>query len=274
MFGPKFDVTLLEDPGVLDGVPVQDIVDVLDVVMWPIVALVALALVFSKNGDRFIQALQPRRVSGFGFELELSPEKATELRVGLEETFRDYRERARIEFARLTHKHRIEERLGQVAREAIQPVARSKFRCTVYVRDPLFADALYCLVDYYPGGRARGRTFSIRFGIIGRAWREEKSQLEPVVSNERDVLVHGWGMTVREADAAQQNASALMCVVLKDGDGDTVGVVFASADSEGFAKGDETTVEAHQATAQLAAAVAEVAASMRDREPAIRIFHH
>lgn len=274
MWGSSRDVTLVENLDVLCDVPFADVIDFLDVVTWPFVVLTGLLLlVFSTSGQRLLQQLRLQRVAGFGFEIELSPEGATELRVTLEQAFADYRSRAQTEFDRLSHKHKVDERLGRAVREAIEPLGGSGLRCTVYVQDPLFKDGLYCLVDYYPDGRARGRTFSIRFGIIGRAWRKQESQLEEEVSSDRKMLVHEWGMTAQEADVAQRRAADLMCVVLKD-DGEIVGVLFASADPGSFDKGDDTTVESHSETKRLAKAVALVTEEMRDREPAIRIFDH
>ena len=40
------------------------------------------------------------------------------------------------------------------------------WRCTIYVRDPLFEDTLVQLVDYKPRGSGAGRRKSIRFGIV------------------------------------------------------------------------------------------------------------
>jgi hypothetical protein len=84
----------------------------------------------------------------------------------------------------------------------------STFRCTIHVSDILFADDLYQLLNHYPrsGGSGVGRRFSVRYGIIGRAWRLNQHQGEGDARAEsKEDLVRYWGMTQEEAEAISRH---------------------------------------------------------------------
>jgi hypothetical protein len=99
------------------------------------------------------------------------------------------------------------------------------------VQDLLFADALYQLLDYYPyQGSGRGRSFSSRSGIIGKAWRLGKSQYAEVVPVEEGKLILDWGMTRAEADNAGHGRQSFACVVLGSAD-EKLGLVFFDSPS-------------------------------------------
>lgn len=94
------------------------------------------------------------------------------------------------------------------------------YQLTVYLPDFVFSDRLLQFTEYYnregeqvSEGRA-GRTFSIRYGIIGRVWRSGVAEIEgELISKEERELIandpkHGpverfiarrWGLTLEEA---------------------------------------------------------------------------
>jgi hypothetical protein len=103
------------------------------------------------------------------------------------------------------------------------------FRSTIHIPDSLFAETLYQLVDYYPDqlDPGRGRTFSTRFGIIGKAWRLAQPQYAPSVPTTQQDLILGWGMTQEEAQkAAQKDRQSFGCVIIKDFGGRCLGVFY------------------------------------------------
>jgi hypothetical protein len=93
-----------------------------------------------------------------------------------------------------------------------------KFRCTIHVKDMLFENSLYQLIDYLPskwtvgekGGR--GRAWSARFGLMGRCWRLEESNEHTGLKGTRD-LIEDWGMTGKEAEAA--SPQTICCVLIR-----------------------------------------------------------
>jgi hypothetical protein len=82
------------------------------------------------------------------------------------------------------------------------------------------------LIDYCPSGSGRSRTFSVRYGIIGRVWRTEvptqEGDLLPPVSpgttrtheEEIDVVMSNWGMNRREAESALKHRSYFCCPLI------------------------------------------------------------
>jgi hypothetical protein len=101
-----------------------------------------------------------------------------------------------------------------------------QIRATIHVQDLLFEDALYQLLDYYPSQRfGRGRSFSSRSGMIGKAWRLGESQYAEVVPVDQERLILDWGMTRAEADRAGLGRKSFGCVVLRGAD-EKLGLVY------------------------------------------------
>jgi hypothetical protein len=259
----------------LAAASLNDVADFIRALAWPTVALVALFMLISPRGVTLVRAISRRlgRVKWRDIEIELKPEAATELKRDLEQTFRAYRDRVQDVFDHQNHVERVPYLRDSVASEVIKPRLQGEdqqFRCTVYVPDPLFEDALYCLLDYYPKGEARGRTYSIRFGIVGRAWRTGQSYVEDVPADP-DELMRGWGMTAEEAQSIQDEDRAFLAVVLR-ADNLPVGVLYADASPNAFPADLHEVVLNDDRTIALASAVANVSQTLRGRGPAIRIF--
>jgi hypothetical protein len=77
-----------------------------------------------------------------------------------------------------------------------------------------------------------GRRFSVRYGIIGRAWRLRATQYNWDVNNESRALVRHWGLTLQEARKQGDQHVSLMAFVIpsNETDGDPLGVVYLEAD--------------------------------------------
>lgn len=101
------------------------------------------------------------------------------------------------------------------------------FRSTIYVPDMLLDESLYQLLDYHPpDGGKRGRVFSARYGMIGRCWRLEKSDVKGSVSTFEETLVDEWGMDRTEAREAARGRQSFACVILKNTDQVCLGLFY------------------------------------------------
>jgi hypothetical protein len=82
-----------------------------------------------------------------------------------------------------------------------------------------------------------GRRFSVRYGIIGKAWRLRSCQYNPNVHNENKNLIRDWGFTETEATPFQLSPgnsnvprASLMAFVLTDlGNAPPLGVIYLEA---------------------------------------------
>jgi hypothetical protein len=262
-----------------------DVVHLVGVTIWPAVALtVVLVLLMTKVGGSFLSGFSRRltHVKGFGVELELTAEVATKIRDDIENVFANYREIIQREFDRLVRVHSVDDRLQSlIDRHVVGHLninTRMSYRCTIHVPDVLFQEAMYQLIDYYPKGTGRGRTFSTRFGMIGMTWRLRESQVHGDVNPAPRELMKDWGMTRKEAAAAGQERKSFACVILQSG-GTDVGVLYLDAKTE-YAFG-RNKVEQDYFCNRLAAdaravglnnALGLVCKEIRERGPMLSIF--
>jgi hypothetical protein len=229
---------------------------------WPGVALLLGALALFAPRIRSSAAWLARRASRVKVgevELEFTPEAAKELGQNTDEAFKLFRERADREFRRQIAALDIRPLLEATLRHssahtsggALIPDVQES-RCTLYVKDILFEDRLYQLIEYYPwdGKLSAGRTFSTRFGIVGRAWRTEKHMGEGNAQTDHDALMRDWGMTREEASRLTRQRRSYICAILKapaEGgseftDGLPLGLFFADSPVENaFGSASEAT---------------------------------
>jgi hypothetical protein len=102
----------------------------------------------------------------------------------------------------------------------IGPRCPEDYRVTLYIPDLVFSDRLFQLTEYYNKAGKRssenraGRTFSIRYGIIGRVWRSGVSEVEgdlitvadrtelgsnPSLQDVERFIARRWGLLLEEA---------------------------------------------------------------------------
>src|SRR4051812_41937625 len=200
-------------------------VQVVEAVAWPAVAMVGvLALVFSGSLRRWLIDLtrKIRKVSALGVDVELSPEVAKEVAQLTSEAFHDLRQRVTATVDQLVHVHQINDKRKRLVEDVIRPALgrdgrAPDFRMTIYIDDMLFTESMYQLLDYHPkSSGARGRTYPIRFGIVGRAWRSRQDQMEADVPVEQQALIRDWGMTWDQASSAGQDRRSFACILLFD----------------------------------------------------------
>jgi Sec-independent protein translocase protein TatA len=127
------------------------------------------------------------------------------------------------EFARqLRERNKIEDLMGPLTREIVNLIGSRcppDFRLTLYVPDFVFSDRLYQFTEYYNRegeirGESRfGRTFSIRYGIIGRVWRSGVPEIEGQLIPQSEIdqlpnpsqeelerfIARRWGLSLSEA---------------------------------------------------------------------------
>ena len=184
--------------------------------IWPIIFFfIFFYLLFKKDVPRRLRNLLKtfKSIKMFGSEFTLNEELSDEIGKDAEEAFEYYRKQVNREYDRFVEMYDIRQKLESVikSKEVISALGKNikdfkgikdipGFRCTIHVPDILFRDTIYQLLDYYPSGRGVSRTWSARFGIIGRAWRLRKSQTQGNVPTENNELIVEWGMTQEEAD--------------------------------------------------------------------------
>jgi len=147
---------------------------------------------------------------------------------------------------------------------ALPQIMNREVRSTIYVMDRLFDGRLYQLLDYYPVTTipGRGRTFSTRYGIIGKAWRLGDSQYDPTVPTSEKQLILEWGMTREEAEDAGHGRQSFACIILKDDGQDRLALVyFDSPQKDAF--GDRNTWEKVNQTAQASAGKMGLTAALK-----------
>lgn len=161
------------------------------------------------------------------------------------------------------------------------------FRCTIHVEDFLLNDRLYQLMDYYPSGvNTAGRVFSIRYGVIGKAYRSGKPQIKGDLL-ERDkrkdlneleiirVIALEWGLTIQEARNVMKYPS--YCAVPLRHEERSICVFYmdsTSAHAFGTTDDDRELVKAIEEAAEktgLARDVAEIISELRSSSAKLEI---
>ena len=202
-----------------------------------------------------------------GWAIELSVDSAAEIHDDVEGAIKAYKPRLDGEFRRLAKTHDVDDLLRAAVNSALktEELDAKGFRHRA-LKDALFDNTLYQLVDYYPGPKQRaGRRFSHQFGMIGRAWRREESLYQPDVPVEKSTLIDEWGMTDEQASNAGRGQQSFVCVVLRHGD-INVGLLYADAEPQN-AFGSDVTTRLEQHAAKLIAAVGEVHQVIRGKGP-------
>jgi hypothetical protein len=200
----------------------------------------------------------------FGQEFVLNPQGGRNAEAAIELYRKEVQTKLDARARKIELKAKHEDVVKNHVAKLIPEFSSCEIRSTIHIPDSLFAETLYQLVDYYPAqlDPGRGRTFSTRFGIIGKAWRLAESQYAPAVPTAQEDLILGWGMTQEEAQkAAQKDKQSFGCVILKDTTGKCLAVFYLDSpikDAFGDAnnwKKIETAILDGSRTAKLTAAL-------------------
>lgn len=217
------------------------LIALLAAITWPIVALIGFWLLTSNRASRALASLAQRfkSVKVLGSEVVFSAEGARELSADVQDTFASYRNAASAEIARLARTYRVKELLnavfsGDSSDQRVNDCAkRTKFRCTIHIEDLLFERTLFQLVDYFPKGSGAGRSFSVRYGIIGLTWRLGRHHGGSKVPKTDEELIENWGMTRDEAQVSSRQSSSYLCVLMRHSkSGLPIGLIFMDSQDE------------------------------------------
>jgi hypothetical protein len=210
-------------------------------IAWPVGLLLALILTLTIDRlRRFFGAgfKMVRSIKAGGVEMEISVEAADAVRKELRRSFGELIEDARVEYERMADVQNLDRLLASVVEDEIiakvSGLSRSDVRATLHVRDIVFKEFLYQLVNYYPKGGGAHRRFSQRFGIIGRSWRSGKSHGTGNAfgnTESEEALVELWGMTRSETHGVLQNKLSCLSVVLRAG-GTESGILYLDSSKE------------------------------------------
>ncbi len=257
------------------------------IVSWPIIFLVCFACLILNKRIRqgFIELLKPFQKIKFGStELVLNKEEAARISKDTKEVFGLYRKQVNGECDLFVERHNVATMLEEIVEELrkhpnVFRQGLGKLRCTIHVSDILFANSLYQLLDYYPGSQGKGRIKSIRFGIIGKAWRSRKSITQGEIPTDTEDLIVNWGMTRGEATIAGVSKQSFSCVVLRDENTVPVGIFYMDAEEKNaFAVNTMTKEELHKLVTDkceekgLTEILAKLNEELRGRAPLIRIY--
>ena len=155
----------------------------------------------------------------FGQEVVLN--NAAEFTSTAEATFLRYRAETQTKYSALVtslnvaglHKELVEKHLGP----AIGGLSNAAgLRSTIHVVDILFAESYFQLLPYIPAGGGDGRSWSIRYGIVGRTWRHMQPYGEGNLKMSEADLIDQWGMTIEEASKAKSTRPSLIAIPLVD----------------------------------------------------------
>jgi len=253
-------------------------VELAQALAWPVVVLIALGILCLPGPRGMLKGVLDRvtRFKGGGFEVDLTAKESSQVKENLAESIRAFRKPVKQEFDRQAKVERIKKAVQRIHQEVLRDALTSQAhdcQATVYVADVVFQGLLYRLLDYYPRGGGSGKVYSIRFGIIGKAWRLEES-LHATVPADTRVLIEEWGMTIAETATVGGSAKTFVCIVLKDAQGRRIGLLFVQSTAEdAFVEDVVARLEQSPAVAALSAAVDRVVRKLDEAaQPPIPIF--
>lgn len=231
----------LSNPSALERA--RNVKDQLLSLLWLfLIALLILYLVHSKASLALFQKLAGLisnvKVPG-GLEISF----ATAVKSDQEQVLKSYRQQVITTYDNVSKQHQIAETVSRIAKGRIQQFlntlpAKPEFRCTLHVRDILFDNSLYQLIDYVgKKGGGRGRAWSIRRGMIGRCWRLEQSDAKDSIPKDENSLVDQWALTRDELEGANKNQT-ILCHLIKATNESPLALFYMDAESKG-AFGDE-----------------------------------
>lgn len=193
-------------------------VTVLSTCSWPVVALVGL-IALRTPIMMFLRRVRQWRLGDHEFNLDV--ESVHLLSTEVRQALATYREQSNADIARRVRSGGLQSILAATVTDVLSALPRlvdtaSDLRATLHVQDPLLRDSLYQLLDYNSEPRGRGRSWSVRFGIIGRVWRREQSEIRSEVPTDANALIEEWGMTQTEARKAGRDRQSFACVFLRN----------------------------------------------------------
>jgi hypothetical protein len=198
-------------------------------ISWP--CLAALLTIYVLRNPERIQniLLHVRSFKLFGAEFVMDREGRSKAEAAIQV----YRDAVKERFDAISASENIADKHKQIVDKLLDGAGGllkgANIRSTIYVPDILFDETLYQLLDYYPPTQdsgKRGRIFSARYGMIGRSWRLEQSDVNGTVSTNPEDLVRSWAMTRKEAKEAALERKSFACILLKNASDECLGVFY------------------------------------------------
>jgi hypothetical protein len=206
---------------------------------WQVIAIVVLLYIAMATGAprRIEDLIRPFSTVKIG-SIELTQTSAGDTKRKVERMFADARDSVVTDYGLAVQQEGLDRKLQRVVEDHLKSHLNSygkrieSIRCTIHVDDFLLADTLYQLLDYYPDGKGHGRTWSVRFGMIGKVWRSGVDAIEATLEKNRGVLIREWGMTEREASARGHDRASFLGVHIVGPNEGRVGLFYADAKDE------------------------------------------
>lgn len=224
-------------------------IKVLEIVIWPIFFLI---LVWKISGDSklkylLINLFSRLKLSTGNIEVEFSGVSAKEVQVDFQSAYTHFMSKADDEFKRTVKIKGIYDRLKNIhenLKSQISTPNPNELRSTIYIQDIIFKNYLYQLTDYYPKKGGACRRFSVRYGIIGTAWRLNESMgtgdaLKAL--KDKDIvesLIKDWGMLHDEAVDSTKQRLSYMLVMLEHKD-IPIGILYIDHPDKNAFQGDD-----------------------------------
>jgi hypothetical protein len=236
------------------------------VLVWPVV--IGILVLYTLNSKKSIEALtrlgsliSSVKIPG---GLELNFQTAAAIKTTQEEVLKSYRRQVIGQYSSVDAKYQISSTVSRIIEDKIKPFFDSQslnpdFRCTIHVRDILFENSLYQLIDYLPrkwttlGKGGRGRAWSIRFGMMGRCWRLEQTEYQGSVPTDQIKLMTDWGMTKAEAETSSRSQTLFCHMIFANNKSPLASFYLDAENKDAF--GDKAKMDALEGT--VAAAITE-----------------
>ncbi len=227
-------------------------------ISWP-AATVAITLIVVFNLRRIATAFKRlpviRKLKIYGIEFEIDEGEYREIKRVTDETFKRLIEDSDSELQKFSKICGLYGALEAVAKQIFHSrpdgsadTKKARFRATLHIFDPIFADQLYQIEEYAIqslGTRLRrgsgdaGRRFSIRYGIIGLAARSQESQATALAfqgddDGAKESLIREWSMLPEQAESASRKPACLAIAIKEPNTSQILGILYADAEVPNF----------------------------------------
>lgn len=216
---------------------------------WPIVIAILILYIFNSKSAlevlKHIGSLVSNVKVPGGLEIAFAGGAA--VKNTQEEVIKGYRQQVITQYDLAATQTQISDTVERIIKERVTPFLKEReldteFRCTIHVRDILFQNSLYQLIDYLPkkwmrsGKITRGRAWSVRYGLIGRCWRLEQNQTEGTIPTVEEKLIEQWGLTKNEASGSS-GKQTMLCYLIRSQNQSPLAIFYLDAE-EANAFGD------------------------------------
>lgn len=178
-----------------------------------------------------------KAASVWGVEFSLTPESNEQLRDNFSRALSSLREDTN-RYVEGSDPDKI--LISQIANAFLKDLASSSIksvpygRMTLHIQDPLFSKVLIQATPYYLFDKSeigirttRNRRKSIRYGLIGRAWRLNASQSMKNIEHSEIELINAWGALRSEAKRYDGDRRWATALVVKDPDtANSIGILY------------------------------------------------